>query len=40
MLSYCLTCRKKTETKNPNVAWGKNGRITLLWKCAVCDSKQ
>ena len=40
MLSYCLKCRKNTDSKNPNVAKAKNGRIMLLWKCAVCDSKK
>ena len=40
MLSYCLNCRKNTETKNPKVARTKNGRIMLVSKCAVCDSKK
>ena len=40
MLSYCLKCSKNTETKNPKVARTKNGRIMLLSKCAVCDSKK
>ena len=40
MLPYCLTCRKNTESKNPNVVRTKNGRIMFLWKCAVCDSKK
>ena len=40
MLSYCLKCRKNTESKNPKVARTKNGRIMLLSKCAVCDSKK
>ena len=40
MLSYCLKCRKNTESKNPKVARSKNGRIMLLSKCAVCDSKK
>ena len=39
MLSYCLKCRNNTESKNPKVARTKNGRIMLLSKCAVCDSK-
>ena len=39
MLSYCLKCRKNTECKKPKVARTKNGRIILLSKCAVCDSK-
>ena len=40
MLSYCLKCRKNTESKNPKVARTKNGRIMLLSKCAVCNSKK
>ena len=40
MLSYCLKCRKSTESKNPKVARTKNGRIMLLSKCAVCNSKK
>ena len=36
---YCLKCRKNTATKNPKVAKTENGRIMLLLKCAVCDSK-
>ena len=41
MLSHdCLKCRKNTESKNPKVAKTKNGRIMLLSKCALCDSKQ
>ena len=39
MLSYCLKCRKNTESKNPKVATPKDGRIMLLSKCAVRDSK-
>ena len=40
MLSYCLKCRKNTESKNPKVASSKNGRIMLLSKCAMYDSKE
>ena len=40
MLSYCLKCRKNTASKNSEVAKTKNGRIILLSKCAVCDSKK
>ena len=40
MLSYCLKCRKNTESTNPKVARTKNGRIMLLSKCEVCDSKK
>ena len=39
MLSYCLKSRKNTERKNPKAVRSKNGRIMLLSKCKVCDSK-
>ena len=32
MLSYCLKCRKNTESKNPKVAKTKNGSIILFVK--------
>ena len=35
-----LLCRKITESKNPKVARTENGRIMLLSKYAVCDSKK
>ena len=40
MLSYRLKCRKNTESKNSNLAKTKKGRIILLLKCAVYDSKK
>ena len=40
MLSYCLKCRKNPESQNPKLARTKNGRIILLSKWAVCDSKK
>ena len=40
ILSYCLKCRKKKESKNPKVAMTKNKKIMLLSKCAVCNSKK
>ena len=39
MLSYCLECRKNTESKNSEVVRNKNGRIMLLSKCVGCNSK-
>ena len=39
MLLYCLKCRKNAESKNPKIVKTKNGRIMLLSKCPVCDSK-
>ena len=40
MLSYCLKCRKNTESKNPKIVKTKNGRIMILSNCAVCNSKK
>ena len=41
MLSYyCLKCIKNTESKKKNVSRTKNGRIMLLSKCTMCDSKR
>ena len=40
MLSYCLKCRKSAENKNPKVVETKDGRIMLLLKWEVCDSKK
>ena len=40
MLPCCLKCRKNTKSKKPKVVRTKNGRIMLLSKCAVCDSKK
>ena len=35
-----MKCRKILQGKNPKVAKAKNGRIMLLSKSAVCDSKK
>ena len=40
MLSYCLKCRKNTENRNPKVVRTKNGRIMLVSRCSVCNSKK
>ena len=40
MLSYCLKCRKNTESKNLRVLKTNNGRIVLLSNCAVCNCKK
>ena len=40
MLSYSLKCRKNTESKNLKFVRTKNGRIMLLSKWAMCDSKK
>ena len=40
MKSYGLKCRKDTENVNPRVSKTSNGRIMLLWNCAICNSKK
>ena len=40
MLSYCLICRKNTESKSPRVVRTKNGGIMFLSKYVVCVSKK
>ena len=40
MLSYCLKCRKNTESKNPKAVRTKSDRTMLLSKCKVCGSKK
>ena len=38
MLSYCLKCRKNTESKNLKAVRTKDRRKILLPKSAVCNS--
>ena len=40
MLSYCLKCKKHTESINPEVSEASNGRTMILSKCAICGSKK
>ena len=40
MLSYCLRCKKITESINPNVPKTTNGKTMILSKCAICSSKK
>ena len=39
MFSYCLKCRKNTESKNPEVVKSKYRRMILSLNVAVCSSK-
>ena len=39
MLSYCLKCKRNTESINPNVLKTTNGKAIILSKCAICGSK-
>ena len=38
--SHCLKCRKYTENINPQVSSTSNGKIMILSKCAICNSKK
>ena len=40
MESYCLKCKKQTENINPQVSSTSNGKLTILSKCAICNSKK
>ena len=40
MLSYCLICRRNTESINPKVSKTTNGKAMILSTCAICGSKK
>ena len=40
MVSYCLKCKKNTESIDPNVSATGNGKTVTLSKCAICGSKK
>ena len=40
MLSYCLKCKKNTESIDPKVSATSNGKTMILSKCAICGSKK
>ena len=40
MKSYCLNCEKQTKNINSQISNTSNGRIMILSKCAICDSKK
>ena len=40
MLSYCLKCKRNTESINPKVLKATNGKAIILSKCAICGSKK
>ena len=40
MLSYCLKCKKNTESRNPKVLKTTNGKTMILSKCTICGSKK
>ena len=40
MQSYCLKCKKNTESINPQVSKTSNGKTIILSQCAMCGSKK
>ena len=40
MESYCLKCSKYTENINPQVSSTSNGKVMILSKCVICNSKK
>ena len=40
MQSYCLKCKKNTESIDPKVSKTSNGKTMVLSKCAICGSKK
>ena len=40
MESYCLKCRKNTKNINLQVSGTSNGKIVILSKCTICNSKK
>ena len=40
MLSYCLKCKKNTESIIPKVSKTTYGKAMILSACAICGSKK
>ena len=40
MLSYCLKCKKNSQSINPKVSKTTDGKRIILSKCAICGSKK
>ena len=40
MESYCLKCKKHTGNLNLQVSSTSNGKVMILSKCAICNSKK
>ena len=40
MLSYCLKCKKNTESISPKISKTTNVKTIILSKCAICGSKK
>ena len=40
MKSYCLKCRRDTESIDPEISSTSNGKAMILSKCEICRSKK
>ena len=40
MESCCLKCKKYTKNINPQISSTSNGKLMILSKCAICNSKK
>ena len=40
MVSYYLECKKYTKNISPQVSSTSNGKLIILSKCAICNSKK
>ena len=40
METYLLKCRKYTKNINPQVSSTSNGKIMILSRCEICNSKK
>ena len=40
METYCLKCKKHTKNIDPQVSSNSNGKLMILSKCAICNSKK
>ena len=40
MESFCLKCKKYTKSINPQVCSASNGKLMILSKCVMCNSKK
>ena len=40
MESYCLKCKKYTKTTNSQVSSTSNGKLMIISKCAISNSKK
>ena len=40
MLSYCLKCKKSTESINPKNSKTTNRKAMILSTCAICNTKK